>query len=126
VTASANKSCVNGLGWFTDEPDEESLSLSAGLGLPASFPLAGAGNLRLRCSGMEMRECPQYPDLVRSNSRDFVGSLIKAWQKNLRSFQQLKIQITEWIRNGRSATFDSCLSDSIEKKGQPSILPELV
>ncbi|PUZ39642.1 hypothetical protein GQ55_9G346000 [Panicum hallii var. hallii] len=44
---------------------------------------------------MEMRECPQYPDLVRSNSRDFVDSLIKAWQKNLRSFQQLKIQITK-------------------------------
>jgi hypothetical protein len=50
-----------------------------------------------------MRECPQYPDLVRSNSRDFVGSLIKAWQKNLRSFQQLKIQITEWIRNLEAA-----------------------
>jgi hypothetical protein len=27
---------------------------------------------------MEMRECPQYPDLVRSNSRDFVDSVIKA------------------------------------------------
>ena len=33
----------------------------------------------------------------------FCSSLIKAWQKNLRSFQQLKIQITEWIRNLEAA-----------------------
>ncbi|KAJ6813768.1 RNA polymerase beta subunit [Iris pallida] len=48
---------------------------------------------------MEMRECPQYLDLVRYNLRDFEGSLIGAWRKNFINFQKLKIEIKKWNFN---------------------------
>nr|YP_009561600.1 RNA polymerase betasubunit [Commiphora gileadensis]QAT19689.1 RNA polymerase betasubunit [Commiphora gileadensis] len=42
---------------------------------------------------MEIRKCLQYLALIRYNLKDFVGSLIRAKQKNFISFQKLKIQI---------------------------------
>jgi hypothetical protein len=47
---------------------------------------------------------------IRSNSKDFVGSLIKPWRKNLTSFQQFKIQITKFHFNYLRKDINSKLS----------------
>lgn len=39
-------------------------------------------SVRLGSFVIKLRECPQYLNLDRSNLKDFIGSLIKTWQKN--------------------------------------------
>jgi hypothetical protein len=47
---------------------------------------------------------------IRSNLKDFVGSLIQPWWKKLTSFQQLKIQITKFHFNYLRKDINSKLS----------------